>query len=92
MPWLLLEPFGMGNITITNQGFGWLDIVVKGQAAHGCAPELGIDAIAHMAEVITRLQKLDREKYTPTAHPFNGIKRFFIQEQSSGHRLCDISW
>jgi acetylornithine deacetylase/succinyl-diaminopimelate desuccinylase-like protein len=69
---VVLEPFGLGNITITHQGFGWLDIVVKGQAAHGCAPELGIDAIAHMAEVITRLQKLDREKYTPTAHPLNG--------------------
>jgi len=69
---VVLEPFGLGNITVSHQGFGWLDIIVEGKAAHGCVPEIGIDAIAHMSEVITRLQKLDREFYTPNAHPLNG--------------------
>lgn len=69
---IVLEPFGLGNITVTHQGFGWLDVMVEGKAAHGCAPELGIDAITHMAEVITRLHKLDVEKFAPTAHPLNG--------------------
>jgi acetylornithine deacetylase len=69
---IVLEPMGLGNITISHQGFGWLDIIVEGRAAHGCVPEIGIDAIAHMAEVITRLQKLDREKYAKNAHPLNG--------------------
>jgi len=69
---LVLEPFGLGNVTITHQGFGWLDIYVEGKAAHGCAPEMGVDAIAHMAEVITRLHKIDQEKYAANPHPLNG--------------------
>jgi acetylornithine deacetylase len=70
---LVLEPFGLGGgINITHQGFGWLDIIVHGRAAHGSAPEVGIDAILHMAEVITRLGKLDRDVYAPTTHPLNG--------------------
>lgn len=69
---IVLEPFGLGSITITHQGFGWLDIMVYGTAAHGSAPETGVDAILHMAEVITRLHRLDREKFTPAAHPLNG--------------------
>jgi acetylornithine deacetylase len=69
---IVLEPFGLGKITVTHQGFGWLDVIVKGRAAHGSAPEVGIDAILHMAEVITRLGRLDREKYAFTSHPMNG--------------------
>jgi len=69
---VVLEPFGLGSITVTHQGFGWLDIIVKGRAAHGSAPEAGIDSILHMAEVISRLGQLDRLKYAPTAHPLNG--------------------
>ncbi|NMC13350.1 MAG: M20/M25/M40 family metallo-hydrolase [Chloroflexi bacterium] len=69
---LVLEPFGLGNVTITHQGFGWLDIIIEGKAAHGCAPEIGVDAIAYMAEVITRLNKLDREIYAANPHPLNG--------------------
>ncbi len=69
---LVMEPFGLGNVTITHQGFGWVDIIVEGKAAHGCAPDIGIDAIAHMAEVITRLNKIDQEKYAANPHPLNG--------------------
>lgn len=68
---VVLEPSGLGKISITHQGFGWLDIIVKGRAAHGSAPDIGVDAILHMAEVITRLGKLDREQYAVTAHPLN---------------------
>lgn len=69
---LVLEPFGLGRINITHQGFGWLDIIVNGRAAHGSAPEVGVDAILHMAEVITRLGKLDRETFATSPHPLNG--------------------
>ena len=68
---IILEPFGLGSISITHQGFGWLDIIVNGKAAHGSAPEVGVDAIVHMAEVITRLNRLDQEKYAKTPHPLN---------------------
>lgn len=69
---LALEALGMGKVTVSHQGFGWLDLIVEGRAAHGSVPELGVDAIAHMSEVVTRLQKLDREKFGATIHPLNG--------------------
>lgn|SRR5574341_180005 len=69
---LVLEALGMGKVTVSHQGFGWMDIIVEGRAAHGSAPEIGIDAVVHMAEVITRLHKLDQEKYAAAVHPLNG--------------------
>lgn len=56
---LVLEPERLDDLIVEHQGFGWIDIVVHGRAAHGSDPEGGIDAIAHMAEVITRLARLD---------------------------------
>ncbi len=81
---LVLEPAGLGNIVITHQGFGWLDIIVKGRAAHGCAPEKGIDAIVHMAEVITRLHRLDREVFASSPHPLNDKTVFHTSLISGG--------
>jgi len=81
---IVFEPVGLSNIIITHQGFGWLDLIVKGRAAHGCAPEIGIDAIVHMAEVIKRLHELDQSKYTPTRHPLNGKTVFHTGTISGG--------
>lgn len=68
---IVLEPFGLGSVTVTHQGFGWLDIIVHGVAAHGSAPEKGVDAILHMAEVIVRLHRLDEEEFAANPHPLN---------------------
>jgi acetylornithine deacetylase/succinyl-diaminopimelate desuccinylase-like protein len=81
---LVLEPFGLGRISVTHQGFGWLDLHVKGRAAHGSAPEVGIDAIAYMAEVINRLRRLDQEKFASTAHPLNGKTVFHTSTIQGG--------
>lgn len=81
---LVLEPFGLERVNVTHQGFGWLDIIVYGRAAHGSAPEVGIDAILHMAEVITRLGRLDREKYAVSVHPLNGKIVFHTSLISGG--------
>ena len=56
---LVLEPEGLDRIVVEHQGFGWIDVVVHGRAAHGSDPDMGIDAIAHMAEVIRGLRALD---------------------------------
>jgi acetylornithine deacetylase/succinyl-diaminopimelate desuccinylase-like protein len=69
---MVLESYGLGSATISHQGFGWIDIIVEGKAAHGCVPEIGVDAIAHMAEVVVRLHRLDAEKFVPNPHPLNG--------------------
>ena len=56
---LVLEPEGIDRIVVEHQGFGWIDVIVHGRAAHGCDPDVGIDAIVHMAEVVRRLKALD---------------------------------
>jgi acetylornithine deacetylase/succinyl-diaminopimelate desuccinylase-like protein len=69
---LVLEAAPLQNINVTHQGFGWLKIKVKGRAAHGSAPDVGIDAIAQMAEVIVRMQMNQRELFAKNTHPLNG--------------------
>ena len=67
---LVLEPEGIDRIVVEHQGFGWIDVVVHGRAAHGCDPDIGIDAIVHMAEVIARLKALDE---TGVGHGLGGM-------------------
>jgi acetylornithine deacetylase/succinyl-diaminopimelate desuccinylase-like protein len=69
---LVLEAAPLQNINVTHQGFGWLKIKVKGRAAHGSAPDVGVDAIALMAEVIVRMQRNQRELFAKNSHPLNG--------------------
>ena len=56
---LVLEPEGLDRIVVEHQGFGWVDIIVHGRAAHGSDPDMGIDAIAYMGEVLAGLAELD---------------------------------
>ncbi|NTY58930.1 M20/M25/M40 family metallo-hydrolase [Mycolicibacterium sphagni] len=67
-----LEPDGSHTIFGEHQGFGWIDIVVFGEPAHGSAPDKGVDAIVHMAEVVTRLHRLDETRWKPNPDPKNG--------------------
>ncbi|HEY2803481.1 MAG TPA: M20/M25/M40 family metallo-hydrolase [Actinomycetota bacterium] len=69
---IVIEPDGLPNAIVEHQGFGWIDVIVHGRAAHGSAPEKGIDAIVHMAEVVQRLDRLDRDTYSKTAGSRNG--------------------
>jgi acetylornithine deacetylase/succinyl-diaminopimelate desuccinylase-like protein len=50
---------GAGGGVAEHQGFGWIDVIVRGRAAHGSDPDVGIDAIVRMAEVIRGLRALD---------------------------------
>lgn len=69
---IVLEPDALPRVCVEHQGFGWIDIVAHGRAAHGSTPDQGIDAIVHLAEVITRLHRLDAEVYEAKPDPRNG--------------------
>ncbi len=69
---IVLEPETAGRVIVEHQGFGWIDIVVHGRAAHGSSPEAGIDAIVRMAEVIRGLHRRDVDVYQSGPVPFNG--------------------
>jgi acetylornithine deacetylase/succinyl-diaminopimelate desuccinylase-like protein len=68
---MVLEPHDVELVVVEHQGFGWLDIIVHGKPAHGSAPDEGIDAIVHMAQVIDGLAALDM-RFKAQPDPRNG--------------------
>ncbi|MEP7060019.1 MAG: M20/M25/M40 family metallo-hydrolase [Actinomycetota bacterium] len=69
---IVVEPDALPQLVVEHQGFGWIDVIVHGRAAHGSAPQDGIDAIVHMAEVVRRLDLRDRDVFSKTADLPNG--------------------
>jgi acetylornithine deacetylase len=81
---IVIEPQPTENLVVEHQGFGWIDIIAHGVAAHGCVPEIGRDAIVYLAEVITRLHDLDNVAYVPTASRMSGRTVFHTGTISGG--------
>jgi acetylornithine deacetylase/succinyl-diaminopimelate desuccinylase-like protein len=69
---IVIEPQPTDWLVVEHQGFGWINVITRGVAAHGSAPETGVDAIVHLAEVITRLHRLDRTKFQLNPSLLNG--------------------
>jgi acetylornithine deacetylase/succinyl-diaminopimelate desuccinylase-like protein len=69
---IVIEPQPTHELVVEHQGFGWIDVITRGVAAHGCEPDIGVDAIVHMAEVITRLHRLDRKVFQQHPSLLNG--------------------
>lgn len=69
---IVIEPQPTHEIVVEHQGFGWIDVITRGVAAHGCEPDVGVDAIVHLAAVISRLHRLDQQKFQPHPSPLNG--------------------
>jgi acetylornithine deacetylase/succinyl-diaminopimelate desuccinylase-like protein len=81
---IVIEPQPISDLVIEHQGFGWIDVITRGVAAHGSEPDAGVDAIVHMAEVITRLHRLDRTKFQPYPSLLNGPAVFHTATISGG--------
>jgi acetylornithine deacetylase len=56
---IVTEPTGLAMAT-AHKGFAWLDVEVRGRAAHGSRPEEGRDAIVRMGRVLVALEAHDR--------------------------------
>ena len=69
---IVLEADALPKVIVEHQGFGWLDIEITGRAAHGSAPDAGVDAIVGLAEVLTRLRRHDLEHFAGVPTPRNG--------------------
>ena len=66
------EPSGMHLVT-SERGAVWLRIITEGTSAHGSTPQLGVNAIAHMAKVVDavsnmRFRKLHETLGAPTVN------------------------
>jgi acetylornithine deacetylase len=81
---IVIEPQPTDMLVVEHQGFGWIDVITHGVAAHGSAPDEGVDAIVHLAEVISRLHRLDRDVFTKNSSAMNGRTVFHTGTISGG--------
>jgi acetylornithine deacetylase len=93
---IVTEPSHL-QATLAHKGFAWYDVVVRGRAAHGSRPELGLDAIAKAGKFLTALEDWDRRLAANPSHPRLGAGSVHAsliaggQELSSYPAECRIS-
>ena len=75
------------EITVAHKGFVWFDILVKGRAAHGSRPELGIDAIAKAGHALVALEALDQRLRAKPTHARLGSGSVHASLISGGQEL-----
>ena len=61
---IVTEPTEL-EVAIAHRGFVWIEIEVRGRAAHGSRPHLGVDAIAHAGPILTGIGDLDSPRGAP---------------------------
>jgi len=60
------------RVCIAHKGFRGFEVEMPGRAAHGSRPDLGVDAIAAMGPVLTRLGELAARLAREPGHPLLG--------------------
>ena len=68
---LVTEPTEL-RLCLAHKGFVWLEVETAGLAAHGSRSDLGVDAIAAMGPVLTRIQALQNSLRASRRHPLLG--------------------
>jgi acetylornithine deacetylase len=68
---IVTEPTEM-QLVVAHGGFVAMEIEVRGRAAHGSRPHLGIDAIAKMGRVLVGIEELDRRLRANPTHAYVG--------------------
>ncbi len=68
---IVTEPTRLA-IAPAHRGFVWIDVEVRGRAAHGSRYDIGIDAIRHAALVIAELDRHERETLVHRTHRLLG--------------------
>ncbi|MGN6797756.1 MAG: M20/M25/M40 family metallo-hydrolase [Gaiellaceae bacterium] len=75
------------RVAIAHRGFAGFEIEVRGRAAHGSRPDLGIDAIAAAGVVLTRLETLAGELLAREPHPLLGTPSVHASLISGGQEF-----
>jgi acetylornithine deacetylase len=83
---IVTEPTNL-EVVHAHKGFTWGRIETTGYGAHGSAYATGIDAIALMGRVITRLEAFDRTELTARTHPLLGRASLHCSLISGGVEL-----
>ena len=82
---IVTEPTGL-DACVAHKGFAWAEIELRGRAAHGSRPDLGVDAIVHMGAVLAELAELDR-RLEAVRHPLLGRGSVHASLISGGQEL-----
>lgn len=77
------EPTGLA-IMPAHKGFAWLEIEVRGRAAHGSRYEIGVDAILDGGIVLEELATLERDTLPARSHPLLGRPSLHISTIEGG--------
>jgi acetylornithine deacetylase len=68
---IVTEPTRLA-IMPAHKGFVWLDVALRGRAAHGSRWDIGIDAIRHAGLLLAELDRIDTEVLPTRSHPLLG--------------------
>ncbi|HEY2849374.1 MAG TPA: M20/M25/M40 family metallo-hydrolase, partial [Gemmatimonadaceae bacterium] len=68
---IVTEPTRLA-ICPAHRGFAWLELIVRGRAAHGSRYDIGVDAITGAAAVLTELDRYQRDVLVTRVHPLLG--------------------
>ncbi len=68
---IVTEPTRLA-IMPAHRGFAWIEVTVRGRAAHGSRWDIGVDAIRHAALVLVELDRLERDVLAARTHPLLG--------------------
>ena len=68
---IVTEPTEL-RLAVAHRGFVHLEVEVRGRAAHGSRPDLGVDAIAKMGRVLVGIEELDLRLRADPTHRFLG--------------------
>ena len=80
------EPSGLQVVT-EHKGFVWFEIETAGVAAHGSLPEVGVDAIVAMGNVLVELGTEGRRLASGRRHPTLGAGSIHASLVSGGQEL-----
>jgi acetylornithine deacetylase len=83
---IVTEPTDL-RLAIGHKGFAWLEVQVRGRAAHGSRPQEGRDAIAHMGRVLAAIEALDRDLQSRPPVPFQGTGSVHASTIAGGREL-----
>jgi acetylornithine deacetylase len=67
-----------------HKGFAWIEVEVRGRAAHGSRYELGVDAILEAAPVLAELDRIERDSLPARRHPLLGRPSLHVSTIEGG--------
>jgi acetylornithine deacetylase len=83
---VVTEPTDL-RLAVGHKGFAWLEIEVRGRAAHGSRPAEGRDAIVRMGRVLSALEMLDRDLQSRAPVAFQGTGSLHASSIGGGREL-----